>query len=649
MFPLLVVFIFAILVIFGISGSSVGIYDRTFNGMDHNDPNLLIGSPQQIRSDEWTVTTQMVIAQSAENYPGSNPNIGHGQNMNVILDVPSSDWSQIFRPQNWSFFVLPLENAFAFKWWFHSVILLLSAYFFVLFLLPKRYLWASLLAVIITFAGFLQWWYGSTLSMIAYLLLVALLYMIFINTKSTRTRIVASLGATYTLLCFALMLYPPFQIPCAFALVAFIVGYTMHKFSLKGFWSFLKSTWPFFIFIIGATLLVILVFFAQNKSTIDTVQNTTYPGKRIVESGGYSVSHILSGSLGSQFLKEPRANNYKDEAADALNQSESSTFIFISFFLLLPLAYVYLKDRKFFVKNKYIYLPIALMCGTALLLVWLFIPGLSLFGNITKLSTVPLNRAIMGLGLLNFLGLVTFVWIYSKSKFKITNIKAIIYSLAVFGVLVLIHLSIHYRMPGFIGGYLSVALAVPVPFVIYFLLRKYFAIALGILALFTLYIGLTVNPLYTGLDILTKNPISNYIQNSPDDGTYWIAEDIFLENIAIMSGRPSLSGVYTSPQVSIWESIDNGKEEFRYNRYAHVSFNLDKDTTVMNSTGFVKEAGPDQLVVKTEICSDFIKKSGVRHIVSSATYTTNDQSCISNIDKVKLENSSFFIYELKFD
>lgn len=146
LFPLLLTAALFILTACKISGSSLGIYQTLFYGHSQKDPALLFNKPREIRSDEWVVNTQMVIAQKNNDFKRINQNIGHGQDMSVVIDAPYREWSQVFRPQNWAFFVLPLEQAFAFKWWLLAYLLMLSCYFLVLALLPGRRLLAAALA-----------------------------------------------------------------------------------------------------------------------------------------------------------------------------------------------------------------------------------------------------------------------------------------------------------------------------------------------------------------------------------------------------------------------------------------------------------------------------------------------------------------------
>src|SRR3989338_3714433 len=154
LFPAILTVVLLGLTAFRISGSSIGIYHEIFYGKQANDPNLLYGDPQPIRSDEWLVNTQLILAQDANDYQNINENIGTSRDMSFNIDVPAKDWSAPFKPQNLVFFVLPFEYAFAFKWWVILYLLILAAYFFTLRLFPGKRLLAALAALGFGFSPF---------------------------------------------------------------------------------------------------------------------------------------------------------------------------------------------------------------------------------------------------------------------------------------------------------------------------------------------------------------------------------------------------------------------------------------------------------------------------------------------------------------
>ena len=224
LFPVILTLLLLVLTAMKINGSSMGIYQSYFYGTQ-KDTNIIAGKPEPIRSDEYLVDTQMTLAQSKVDYDQTNRNIGNGENMSLLLDVPYRSWSELFKPHNLVFFILPVEYAFAFKWWLMGYLLLISCYFFVLSLLPGKRLIAASIAISLLFSAFVQWWYQYvTLGPIYYSLFIATAIIHFLRQKVMLNKILFSLIITYLVICFVLVLYPPFQIPCAITLAGFTVG-----------------------------------------------------------------------------------------------------------------------------------------------------------------------------------------------------------------------------------------------------------------------------------------------------------------------------------------------------------------------------------------------------------------------------------------
>lgn len=645
LFPILILLLFLTFTMLRISGSSIGAFETVLFG-SQQDTSHVAGNPRTIRTDEWVVMSEMVIAQKEAGYPSINTNIGNGQNMNVVLDVPTKNWSQIFRPQNWLFAVAPFENAFAYRWWFTAVLILLSTYFLVLHFSPKRRLIASAIAFSLYFSAFVQWWYlGVTLGTIGYSMLLILLYAKMITTDSLRAKLMYATSTTYAILCFLILLYPPFQIPCAITAFVFALGYTFYIFpGKKKLTGWLKSNVLYILAILASVAVVSLVFAAQNKSTIDAIENSAYPGRRTVQSGGYSKTHLLSGQLAYQHLKEPVSKLYTPQP----NQSEAATFMFLGLFLLLPLTYTLLSKHGFVApKTSAMPLLTSLFAILFIFMGWLFIPHMNVLGLLTKLDLVPQNRLIIGLGLLNTLALIVFVYIYSRYRARLPLMQSLFFAGVLFLATVMVNKLIQNHSPGFIGNIKMVAYAVPMALAAFLLLRGRLNAGILVFMAFVIVSGISVNPLYRGLGPVVNNPLYHAILSTKSDGSRWIVEDVQFENFAMIAGKKSMSGVFFYPQKELWRNIDGGRSDYLYNRYAHVGFALDHDPNVTSNTGFLPTTA-DRLIIHSELCSEFMKESKIRHVVSSAQFSTSDQSCIANIQTVTVGSNKIYLYSLAF-
>lgn len=645
LFPAILTLILITLSSLSINGSSIGVYHQILYG-DANDKSLIANKPAPIRSDEWLVSSQKAIAQKNNNFETVNNNIANGEDESLIGDSPVKDWSVLLKPQNIGFLIFPFDNAFALRWWLLSYFLVLSSYFFVLYFLPGKRLLASLLSLIFLFSPFFQWWYTyGTFSPIYYALFGFVILTNLIKSKKNTHAVLWSLLLTYVAACFAVILYPPFQIPVALVAAVLCGGYILNK---KGNLKSKVFRVRMLYVAISLTLagLIVGVFLYQRHDVVSTIQNTAYPGQRVSVSGGYSGAHLLANGLGGLLQVQQKADNYKIASAGALNQSESSNFILLIPALLIPMLFLsytkYKRDRK---ADFYI---IGLLGIGALFSAWLFIPGLDTVGKITLLSNVPINRTLVGIGLLNFVFIIYFIKLYTEKNTKrLALYPAIAYFLLLVIFYLVINLYISKVLPGFISFKLAIILALPIPLVTFLLMRKHFKSGLVVLALFSFLSVFQINPLYRGTSVLTKTPLLSVIKQINGNSTKkWVSEDIVIENFASMAGAHSLTGAQLYPQNDVWAKLGQENNISVYNRYAHVNFSFDRDPNT-NIKPVLTNPGMDQLNIRLEPCGDFFKMSNVGFLVTSVPINKDAANCLSFVKKVKYPAIPFYIYSVK--
>lgn len=648
LFPILLLIPLVLLTIFKISGSSHGFYYNYFYGDTSADPNLIAGKPRPIRSDEWLVNTQVTIAQASNNFERINDNVGNGQDMSLIIDAPYKDWSVIFKPHHWPFFVLPLDHAFAMRWWLMGYFLTISSYLLMLKLLPDKRLIASLLAVAFFFSPFVQWWYLiGTLGSLYWGLFAAVIITNILKQQSRRKSILLGVGLSYTAVGFALVLYPPFQIPVALALIAFLIGFAIEKLRNSSKQFILEKL----IVITSATVVagvITLLFFLARQNVIDIVRNTAYPGQRIAVGGGFDIAHLLSSHLAPVFQWTSRAAQYTG-GPSVINQSETSNFILLVPYLFIPSILLLWYNWR---KNKQVDWPLLTVnIMFVLFLVRLYGPSsFDPFFKLLLLEVVPLKRMLIGIGLLNLLHIGLFMRSFMKIKRRLPIHQAWIYTYAtlIFALQLWLGMFARERSPGFIDYWMIFVLAIPIAVTMVLFLKRYFTLAALSLLGISLMSTIIVNPLYRGLGTLTETPLAQEIQTiaNNNDGL-WATESIFLENFATMNGANSLSSVYIYPQLDLWRPLDDGSEEYKYNRYAHVSFGFDRIATRTIDTD-IKLLGGDHFRVLSEPCSDYLRDQNVRYLLAVSAPLQPADSCITLIKTILYPANSFYIYELNF-
>jgi len=626
-----------LLSVLNISGSSIGMYSHYFNQGEY-DTGLILGTPNAIRSDEWLVNSQMLVSQKAIGYPYINKNIGNGQNMSLGLDVPYGEWSMIFKPQNLIFFIAPFSFAFAFKWWFVLFVLFCSSYVFALHFLPRKRLISSILAAVFSLSPFIQWWLTpQTVLILGFGFLIGL-FMLKIHglqTHKVKYKLWLSIALAYTMVCFALMLYPPFQIPCVI-----VIGLLYLSTLIRDRKN--KNTWISLGYIAGAGLVALLtvgLFLLTRIDDVRSLLNTSYPGARVIESGGVSIVHTFSTFVAPLLQNTGQAMLYTN------NQSESSNFVIPYITILLTSFVILVVDYK---NNRKVNLPILAM----LLIFFVFVARMTLpfgdpFYKLLFLSSTPNLRLFIGLGLTSFILLVLIIRYFIKEKialssnvrWAIVSLVSIAYSALIFAIII--------RFPGFISSPVTAVLLLATMVIFAWLLvNKYIIWSLLLLLCFSIMSAIHIHPIYKGTDILTKNPISLFIANehNKDTSARWaLNENIQLENFAVMNGAPSLTGVYALPQVKLFKDLVPSVDANTINRYAHVQFNFDE--TITNPSITLLQA--DSFIVNISPCSVQLEKYNLKYIISTSIITSSCTTQIFDFATQQSDPTNILVYKIQ--
>jgi len=643
-FPSIVLLSLIILTCLRISGTSVGVYNSIFYGNNTHNSSLLLNNPQPIRSDEWLVNTQLTIAQKAADFPLINHNLMGGTNMSLVGDVPYLDWSMIFHPQNLAFFILPLDFAFAFKWWLLLFLVIVGIYFVILRFLPNKKLFAALMSLSLSLSPFIFWWYQtSTTAPIFYGCFIFLIGLRIINGEKIHlfgkkierhSTIIYVLTLAYLITSFALVLYPPFQIPIAIVIVLLLLARLLEKYGLNKKLISKERLSQYATFVSGGLIaLALILSFIQTRSTAyKSVLDTAYPGNRIVLSGNTPLYQILATDLQAQLERDSRSAHYYT------NQSEASDFILFLPFLLIPgFVLIYIEYRRFH-KINWSLISIQ-MCGL-LFLAFLYIPGLQLLDKITLLDRVPHARLFIGLGFAGIFQLLLIVKSIDKLQIDKKILTPIIglYCLICLGCIGWADKVVSTQYPQFIHSFpLMLFFGLFFIAILFCLLTRRLIIGSVLLLLFSAGCVYRINPLYIGLEPLQSNQVFQVIDNVSKPSDTWVGlDDIYFENFALMSNRKSISGVQLIPNLTLWNQVEGKKYSYIYNRYAHVEF-----STTPSSDAKLDLAAPDNFVVQFS-CSKFIET----HVQYALSIQSIDYACTKLIDKVYYPDLTLYIYKV---
>lgn len=639
-FPITLLLLLVLFTIFKISGSSIGIYHDYFYGENSVDSSLIYGKPQSIRSDEWLVNTQVTIAQERNNYQRINNNFIGDKDMSILVDAPYAGWSTLFKPQHFSFFILPLEHAFAFKWWFLLFALMCSVYFFSLKLLPGKIWLAVFTSITLACSPFVFWWYQTgTIATLCYAFLILLVGMNIIENKkltifkneikSNYAILFRIFTLSYLLVAFALILYPPFQIPVAIVVAFFMLGYLINNISGKTKKHFFILLMPFFAALMLAGG-ILGIYISERYSTIETINNTVYPGKRVVSSGGYDVKKLLVTYMQPQLQREERGDKY------IMNQSESSTFLLLPIFFFIPAIALFM---SIYLKRKKVdWVLLSLISCTFLFSSHLFIPGVDVVTNLFLLHLVPHDRLLIGLGVITVLLLVYMVMIYNYHQLvntKLVTLFLFIYLVLFFCLMLWAGLETSRTFPEFISSKKLILLLASILMAgLTLILINKVHLGMIIIALFSLGSVIYIHPLYIGLGPIYNSEITTTINDLSGKNSIWAAaQEVQIENIPQMSDRPAVTGVSAYPNNSFWKKYSEPNSDVIYNRYAHTFLSSN------NSKSLILVA-PDIYAISGSCTRKISEK--IDYIVST---TPLEATCNQLLKILKYPNKTFYFYK----
>lgn len=640
-FPLGLALLVILLTTLRISGTSVGAYHQALYGDTTRDPNLLYGHPRAIRSDEWLSTTQMIVSQSKNEYPIFNKDLQSGRSVALSADLPAKDWAAVFKPQNWSFFVLPLEYAFAFKWWLLMYLLIVACYFFVLRVLPGQRLFAALFSTAIGIAPFELWWYqsGAYLSL-AYGFMMAILIMRILNGEPARfvknrtwSISIYVLVLAFILSCFGLIIYPPFQIPIAIVVGFFGIGCLLHnKFEDNLGLLQLSKRVGLITTSVALAGVVVGIFMLSNRAPVQALSDTVYPGARATSSGDLKLLKVFNSFMMPPLQSDLRGSHFIG------NQSEDSNFILLLPFLLIPgfilMVYEYIRKRGI----DWVFLSFQLV--GLMFLTRMFVHFGDSFYKLLLLERVPNERLVIGLG---FVGILQSVYLLKKlgelniRQWTLVKLSAI-YSFACLLLLLAVGGFTIKHYPLFINRWLEViVLATAFSAIIFLWIANRRFLAVAMFLMFTVASSFRIIPLYRGLGFANSSVLASQMQAISNSNDSWGTIDLPLfQNMGLLADRRSFTGTEIYPDMDFWRQVGGTKYDYIFNRQAHVM--LADDRTMQE---------PARLVIGNFFelkfdCTDFIKKN-VNFVLSPHPIT---YKCANLKDTVRYPKMTLYLYRV---
>jgi len=624
------------LVVLGLTGSSTGELYAYF-APNTDDTQIVMAKPRPIRSDEWYIQSTWVISQVEQNYPRISNSFPGGTDASVQHDLPVRDWATLFEPHHWGFFVLPLRQALAVKWWTPSLLLCLSVFAFSILRMPRKP-WASfLLAVSAFLAPFVQWWFLSiTVHPIAWAFAVLAAVTALVR-GHRKIGIVLSAAAGYLTVTTAIGNYVPFILAAAYPTVAIAVGIGLVAGREIGLRRVLRRLIPLFV-AGGAALIVTVLWVLTRLDTIKAFLNTSYPGARSSPTGETGTVGVVQ-LLTATFQRDVLAT--QNTSLIGGNESEGSSFILIGLALLLPLAA--LAVRRWRQSREVDWVTVGAIAVGAFMLAYQLIPGWDIVARALLLDRVTAGRMRLGWGIL---ALATIV--YALERFADPELsrrwRLGLTGLSLLGTAIIVGVPwvwLVRQVPGLAGsmwiGYLACALYVLLVVAACWRLPT---VAALLLVVVSAGLSWNVNPLYKGYLDMRATPLGYAVEDveAKDPGQWLVVGGSVPAVVTVIeTGMQGYVGMQGAPSQVMWQEIDPGRTRVpEWNRLAQLKWVL--------GTGEPMPRNPyqDQIEMTFDPCGRFAQDY-VEHVVTQDAIAS---TCLRLDRQVQEGQVNFLIYRV---
>lgn len=560
-----------------------------------------LGEPRAIRADDYAVILPLALAQEAHDppFPVVNRLVGTGQNALLPFSLPVAHPLVLLRPDTWGFF-LGADVGLAWRWWSRTFGLFLVAWALLRVVTRGDGALAAFGALALVASPFVQLWTlrPAPVAIHTGLLVLAALGVLF--ARRAGAILLSGLLLGYAAAGFALVLYPPFQVPLAS--VALLLAATLaweHRDALD-----LRARAGLRLLALGAAGAVVglaaTAFWATAGDAVTRMLATAYPGRRVALGGGRSWAELAAANLGVPLLVE--------DYGPLLNACEAASFWLLSPVLLAAVLWRSARGGR---------RPGAVESGLAVGLAALALhattrlPGWLV--RATGWSLVPGPRSMIALGLVEVLLVARLL----ASGERSAGGRRAGLALAWGGLLGLACLGLARRLPGFplasglafAGGNAALAwLALGAR-------RPWHAMA-GFAAA-SAAVSLAFNPLAQGgAGALRAHPLAAAIRtiDAASGGTsVWATFGPYqVPNLFRALGVRAIDGVQPVPQLEQWARWDpRGRAREVYDRYAHVSLVADAGRTHPR----FRLLGPDAFAVDVDPGAPALAALGVTHLL----------------------------------
>lgn len=598
-------FVFSFL---GLNGSSTALW-RYYADREMPDAGVLLGSPEEVRSDEWMLQTPWIFSQAsrAPAFGPTNPNVGSDLTP-LVTNLPARHWSTLFRPQMWPFFVLSAERAFAFYWNFKTFGLLLGALLFFGVLTGGKTPIDLAGALLLTFSPFVQWWLSSPTCLPE--MLAMFFFAGWLSTIVYRGRVRWQVGAAVVGLVlatenFIFCCYPRFQVPLIYLAAALLLCGLITQRPRDDFRLFRLVCIGF---VIAGVALATWFWWRDVAEIVRITSLLSYPGQIRFSGGGFEWNRFLDPSL-----EFSMTGDHFPERLE--NACEAAGFLCLAPFLAVRV----IRDAVRGQTDWMLLVPLALVGLTVLYMT----AGFPMWvAKASGWAFVSSSRANLLVGVGTTIALIRCL-ACSREEQPATLTRVCIFAGSFLLLIPLLQLT-NVRLGHFEASSTIIATAVFLGLIALCIwMRSAVAVCL-LLVIPQFYACALVNPIARGVPGITRSPLLHWVasaqKNKPDGkwivlGETWRAQ--VLPDFIKAAGANVLGGMRCNPDYAMMQILDPTKKfAALWDRYAWIHFKqANVDTPVLEAAAGLA------CDIKIPLDPALLERLGVTHILEVDTVT----------------------------
>ncbi len=644
-FPVVTFLALLVAVTLELTGESTGAWAEVFG--QHSSAKLLAGRPRDITSDMWQVQASWVAAQIAHGFPTLNSALPGGMDTTIQNDLPTHDWSVIFRPHTWLLLTGDLARGMAWRWWLPGWAALSSIHVFVRSLHPSQRTASWMLPFVILLSPLVQWWWRPTTLWPIAMCFLGLTAVVWAQ-RAHRPRgpVVWAALTGYVVVTTAMSIYVPYIVPCALVMTLGSVGLCLNEGRGRGWREVLHSLIPLASSALAAVG-VLGLWVATRWSTVRAVLGTVYPGQRLTPTGGCSQhpGECLATFAGA-WSRAIAHNAGLGELGG--NSLEASTGLLICLVLAAPLLLRVVAGAR---RRRMDWLAVSVLIAMGLTFAFSLVPHWDTLAHLLLLDRSFSTRMRLALVVLDVVAVACLLGPAAESP-RTSHASALLAAATAFGTFVVVrHLLPRYTSEDFYANRGAIAISLTVGIGAVLVVLRHPRIGTALLVVAALAAGNGINPLYRGYTDLRQTPLGRAIraEASTNPTGRWVAvagktsyvETAAVTDVLLAVGVTSYNAVQTYPSREMWSEIDpSDTYENEWNRLANITWTSAPET----GDPVVTNPAQDQISITFDACATFAQKN-ITFVVSTDKL---DQACLGDEQEVADGNGeTTFLYEIE--